>query len=519
MVALHEFPFSIVEYSGFQKFVKTLNPLFIFVTRTTIKKECMEAFREQRSALREELKNCGSRVSLTADMWTSNQRLGYLCVTCHFVDKSWAIQKRIIRFCLMETPHDGVQMYNFMLKTIQYWNIEDKICSITLDNASVNGSMMKHLRDNLFKKHLLICGGAIFHIRCAAHVLNLIVQDGLLAMEGVIDNIRESVKYIKSSQSREQLFEDVVVKLGIKCNKKPTLDVSSRWNSTYLMIDSALPYQEAFVELGKQDRQFIYAPSKDEWDMAEAIRKLLETFWVATKVVSGSSYPTSNRYFHEIWNVKLLLIKQTKNKNKVIAPMVAEMQKKFDKYWNESFLANCIPIILDPRYKYGFVEFRLKQAYGHNVGDHLKKVDNVIRDLFKEYSREMGDQVAHCSDEEVDVDMVSEADNPLADWEAHLKVQKKQVTSELDRYLGEDLFPQKKDFDILGWWKMHAPKYPVLSCIARDVLAVQASNVASESAFSTGGRVVSDYRSRLTSETVEGLICLQDWLRAAGEFS
>ena len=133
--------------------------------------------------------------------------------------------------------------------------------------------------------------------------------------------------------------------------------------------------------------------------------------------------------------------------------------------------------------------------------------------------RSMGDQVAHCSDEEVDEDMVSEADNPLADWEAHLKVQKKQVTSEFDRYLSEDLFPQKKDFDILGWWKMHAPKYPVLSCIARDVLAVQASNVASESAFSTGGRVVSDYRSRLTSETVEGLICLQDWLRAAGEFS
>jgi hypothetical protein len=48
---------------------------------------------------------------------------------------------------------------------------------------------------------------------------------------------------------------------------------------------------------------------------------------------------------------------------------------------------------------------------------------------------------------------------------------------------------------------------------------VQASTVASESAFSIGGRVVSDYRSRLKSGTIEGLICLQDWLRAAGEFS
>jgi hypothetical protein len=98
-------------------------------------------------------------------------------------------------------------------------------------------------------------------------------------------------------------------------------------------------------------------------------------------------------------------------------------------------------------------------------------------------------------------------------------VQKKQVASELDRYLNEDLFPKRKVFDILGWWKINAPKFPILSCIARDLLAVQASTVASESAFSIGGRVVSDYRSRLKSGTVEGLICLQDWLRAAGEFS
>jgi hypothetical protein len=418
----------------------------------------------------------------------------------------------------METPHDGLQMYNVMLKSIQYWHIEDKICSITLDNAAVNGSMMNHLRSNLSKRHLLIGEGAIFHIRCAAHVLNLIVQDGLLVMKGVIDNIRESVKYVRSSESREEFFEAVVEKLGIKCKKKPSLDVSSRWNSTYLMIESALPYQDAFVELGEQDRQFTFAPSEDEWNMAEELRKLLQTFFVATKVVSGSSYPTSNRYFHEIWKVKVLLNKHSKNTNKVIASMVAVMQTKFDKYWKESFLANCIPVILDPRYKLGLVEFRLKQAFGSNAKEHIAKVDQVIRKLFEEYSLEMGGSIANTSEEESDLDMVPEAENPLADWEAHLKVQKKQVTNELDRYLNEDLFPKKKDFDILGWWEMHAPKYPIISCIARDVLAVQASTVASESAFSTGGRVVSDYRSRLTSETVEGLICLQDWLRAMGEF-
>jgi hypothetical protein len=56
-------------------------------------------------------------------------------------------------------------------------------------------------------------------------------------MDGIIDNIRGTVKYIESSQVREKLFENVVEKLGIKCKMKPLLDVASRWNSTYLMIE------------------------------------------------------------------------------------------------------------------------------------------------------------------------------------------------------------------------------------------------------------------------------------------
>nr|GEX64876.1 zinc finger BED domain-containing protein RICESLEEPER 2-like [Tanacetum cinerariifolium] len=62
-------------------------------------------------------------------------------------------------------------------------------------------------------------------------------------------------------------------------------------------------------------------------------------------------------------------------------------------------------------------------------------------------------------------------------------------------------------FNALEWWNVHQLKYPVLSKMARDVLAIPISTVASKETFSAGGRVIDPYRSALKSSTVEMLLC------------
>ena len=65
------------------------------------------------------------------------------------------------------------------------------------------------------------------------------------------------------------------------------------------------------------------------------------------------------------------------------------------------------------------------------------------------------------------------------------------------------------------WWKFNGVKYPTLHAIAKDILAIPVSIVASESAFSTGGQVLSPHRSRLQWTTLEALMCARSWLWSA----
>jgi hAT family C-terminal dimerisation region len=88
--------------------------------------------------------------------------------------------------------------------------------------------------------------------------------------------------------------------------------------------------------------------------------------------------------------------------------------------------------------------------------------------------------------------------------------------SEVAKYLAEPCDSgDDKCFDILAWWKVNASRYPILSLMAKDVLAMSVSTVPSESAFSTGGRILDPFRSSLSPKTVETLVCCQNWLRSS----
>jgi hypothetical protein len=65
----------------------------------------------------------------------------------------------------------------------------------------------------------LSIGRLFFHVRCCAHITNLLMQAGLVEIGEIIDIIRQGIKYVVASERRLNLFSDIAKRLDLGCNK------------------------------------------------------------------------------------------------------------------------------------------------------------------------------------------------------------------------------------------------------------------------------------------------------------
>jgi hypothetical protein len=129
------------------------------------------------------------------------------------------------------------------------------------------------------EKNNLIVDGKLLHIRRCAHILNLIVKDGLDELKYVIENIRDIAAYWTAAPKRVEKFEEIAKHCKVKIEqKKIQLDCKTRWNSTFKMPSIALPYKVVFITASRVDRQYTCLPSEEEWEFATNVVERLRLF-------------------------------------------------------------------------------------------------------------------------------------------------------------------------------------------------------------------------------------------------
>jgi hypothetical protein len=135
------------------------------------------------------------------------------------------------------------------------WGI-NHLLAITLDNASANDKAISEYKKRNMSNQDVICCHEFVQIRCCAHVLNLIVQEGTKDVHDSIERIQNMVKYMKGSPQRLALFKSCVERKTLGCKSSLKLNVSIRWNSTYTMLEVAQKYERAFDLMLDEDLNF-----------------------------------------------------------------------------------------------------------------------------------------------------------------------------------------------------------------------------------------------------------------------
>jgi len=513
-----------------------MQPGYIQVSRTTLRRDALKMWRMAREKMILGFQEHCYGVSLTCDVWSAPYGTGfsYLAVTAHWMNQeNWQMMKRTIAFDLFGEPHTGANLFHLLKKVIVHYQLTGKIFSMSFDNASNNTNAVPRLKLLLNP----IMDGKFFHTRCVAHVINLAVQDGLRVIEPIRIEFKEMIKSIFCQNNKRLNAYRKYCKSVNKLYLGPNLDCPTRWNSTWMMMHSALRQKETLQMFhdGLADRKKVPSKFSDEkWNIIAKLTDLLEVFKTATTLLSGIYYPTSPLVLNQVY-LMAQKIQDFEYEGPIFEEVGKAMVGKLLKYFDEIPLVFTCAAALNPTLNVGGVEtliesiafaFNLTEGNPNFVTIQQKHFKDCFEKMFDIYTTKYGstsnpiiDQMRHGASSSRGGSSNISLFNRLIESQSK-KARSNAPTSEFGNYISTDFlsfmtFDEFENLDILAWWKEKETRFPVLAAMARDLLTVQASTVASESAFSVSGRVISQRRSRLSPESVEMCICLKDYLDGA----
>jgi uncharacterized protein YchJ len=248
------------------------------------------------------IQNSTQTIALTTDGWTDNANHRFLSLTAHFIDVDWKLQSRCLDIIELDEAHTGEVIEEIIKERLQHYIVHDKkiiinVASITTDNGA---NMLKAVR-------LTTWNG----IECFAHTLQLCIKDSLDGEEhgiftSLLYKIRKYCSRIHKSSTAQRILID------IQKQNSPDLrplvfimDVKTRWNSTYLMLErlkrigsvSVSEFANRFFFPILLSRLILFRNkledlSHEEWKEIFTLIDFLKPFYEITQELEGDQYPT-----------------------------------------------------------------------------------------------------------------------------------------------------------------------------------------------------------------------------------
>ncbi|CAN0904733.1 Zinc finger BED domain-containing protein RICESLEEPER 2 [Linum grandiflorum] len=198
-----------------------------------------------------------------------------MAIIGHYIDNGEKLRNYLLSFPYVPAPYTSAKLAIVLRECLMVWNVDSKLSTITLDNCSTNDAFIDKFKRKLGLSDLIM-NDSLVHMRCFARVLNLIVKHGLDIIKEGIDKVRDIIVYWTATPRRVEFFEEAAKQKNINFSKKLVLDCPTRWNSTFKMLSTAIPYKEVFILLRQREPQYTSLPSSNDWSFAAIVCQKLE---------------------------------------------------------------------------------------------------------------------------------------------------------------------------------------------------------------------------------------------------
>ncbi|KAM1169151.1 hypothetical protein ACFX13_031698 [Malus domestica] len=513
------------EHVRFERFIKSyVQPQYSSVPLNLIRGDCLKLFNEKKNFLTSELCGFVGMFSCTCSFWTSSDdQIDFVCVTAHFIDSAWKLQKRIIAFRMLEYddiafrklehPFNDKVIFECVMDIFREYTIDDRVLSITFDNVTSNDATVEMFRHSLRPFY-----GEFSHMKCLGDVINSIAVQGLKLMEAHIEKIRRAILCLASSPARQEEFSALCESRGLDYKKfKP--DMKTHWNSTLLMLQSCVDYNAAITDFynGNHDSDLL---CEADWELGFVFMEFLSVFYEVAVSFGSRVYSSSScMALHHLFCISFTFSKHKAHSGfKAIYDI---MESEFRSYCEFMLPSFCLAKAMDPRMKLCGVQHivnNISKCLSTPLKFDAKALDTMLHNLYKVYESRFP-EATEVTEPCTTSDSKRKRVDIHASWREYVRQEdiKQYGPTELHVYLGINYagsmtLKEYDNLDVLAWWKSREGMFPLLSVMARDLLTPSVCAIAPEFAFSSAGKQVLDHRRSMQSpKMLDCMFCLKDW--------
>ena len=354
------------------------------------------------------------------------------------------------------------------------------IRNLGLHEGTIN---LYSVNDNASNYHVAL-GESLYleEFNCAIHTVPLGVIDTFKDVQGMANVVAKSkaiAKFVnKSTVAKNQLKLAVEAKrMKFKMPKNPC---QTRWNSQYDNMVSLLPYKDVINSLSlNTDGWENKSIDAGGWALMEGACTVLESVKKLTKAFEGEKEPTMNKVVERLYTTHEELDKFIRNPKNATMKKGVGFAKTLKKKLDERFPNFGTNLHLARKGNYLDPRFRGLHLTSLGKFDSTKnELENIWNDIHGEPEEENPGQSTN-DPASIDLSPTSKLRQKLQmRTQSVSQREQTKIRKEMSKY--EALSVPPKATCILGWWNFHKKRFPILSSLARLVLAIPASSAKSK---------------------------------------